>query len=52
MALQDYQVKISETGEELLQHGTALFPIACYLLVRHMMMVTSVRDILTLRRRT
>ena len=30
MALQDYQVKISETGEELLQHGTALFPIACY----------------------
>ena len=30
MAVQDYQVKISETGEELLQHGTALFPIACY----------------------
>ena len=30
MALQNYQVKISETGEELLQHGTALFPIACY----------------------
>ena len=30
MALQNYQVKISDTGQELLQHGTALFPIACY----------------------
>ena len=30
MAVLDCQVKISETGEELLEHGTALFPIGCY----------------------